>query len=123
MTETTQSPALSIQTTQLIAQVVSILGMLASGFGWLTPSQVATLSTNVLAAVGPIATIAGLGYSLFASRKNAVVTAVAALPEVRAVVTQPTAAGMELARNDNTPNNVVVNGSASAASTLGTPHT
>lgn len=119
MTDTTQGPALSIQTTQLIAQVVSIAGMLASGFGWLTPTQVAGLTTNILAAVGPIATIGGLIWSLVASRKSAVVSAVAAMPEVRAVVTQPTMAGIELARSDTTPSNVVVSGSAAAASTVG----
>lgn len=119
MTDTTQGPALSIQTTQLIAQIVSIAGMLASGFGWLTPTQVASLTTNILAAVGPLVTIGGLVWSFIASRKSAVVSAVAAMPEVKAVVTQPTMAGIELARSDTTPFNVVVSGSPGAASTAG----
>lgn len=109
MTDTTQAPTLSIQTTQLIAQIVSILGMLASTFGWLTPQQVAGLTTNILAAVGPVATIAGFALSLFASRKTAIVTAVASLKEVRAVITEPTIEGHELAGN-GTPSNVVVAG-------------
>lgn len=107
MTDVNQGPALSIQTSQLIAQVVSILGMLAAGFGWLTPTQVAGLSTNILAVAGPLATIGGIVWSFVASRKTAVVSAVAAMPEVRAVITEPTTAGRDLATN-GTPPNVVV---------------
>jgi len=102
------APALSIQTQQLIAQVISIAGMLAVGFGFMTSEQVAGLTTNILAVIGPLMTIGGLAYSLFTARKNAVVTAVAALPEVRAVVTENTPDGRTLAHSDNTPSNVVV---------------
>ena len=120
MVDETQGPALSIQTTQLIAQIVSIAGTLAAAFGILTPTQVAGITTNVMAVAGPLAALGGIIWSFVASRKNAVVTAVAAMPEVRAVVTQPTAAGLELARSDNTPSNVVVSGSAAANTTIGT---
>jgi hypothetical protein len=120
MVDENQGPALSIQTTQLIAQVVSIVGTLAAAFGILTPTQVAGITTNVMAIAGPLAALGGIIWSFVASRKTAVVSAVAAMPEVKAVVTEPTAAGVELARNGNTPNNVVVNGTAAAAGTLGT---
>jgi hypothetical protein len=102
------SSTLSVQTQQLIAQVISIGGMLAVGMGYLTSEQVAGLSTSILAIIGPIMTVVGIVYSLFASRKAAVVTAVASLPEVRAVVTENTVEGRDLAHSDNTPSNVVV---------------
>jgi hypothetical protein len=102
------APVLSIQTQQLIAQIISIVGMIAVGFGWLTADQVSSISTNILATIGPLMTLVGILYSLYAARKNAVVTAVAALPEVRAVVTEPTIEGRNLANSDGTPSNVVV---------------
>lgn len=110
MANGTPGPALSVQTQQLIAQVISIGGMLAAGMGWMTQDQVASLSTSILAVIGPIVTAGGILYSLFMSRKAAVVTAVAALPEVQKIVTENTIEGRELAHADNTPSNVVVGG-------------
>lgn len=107
MSNANEQPVLSVQTTQLIAQIISILGMLATTFGWLTPQQVSSLATNILAAIGPLATIGGFVWSVVSSRKQAIVSAVATMPEVRLVVTEPTAAGHELA-NGNTPSNVIV---------------
>lgn len=104
------SATMSIQTQQLVAQIISILGMVATSFGWLTSEQVASLSTNVLAVIGPLATIGGIIYSWLAARKSAVVSEVANLPEVKAVVTEPTREGLELSRSSATPNNVVVSG-------------
>lgn len=112
MANGTPGPALSIQTQQLIAQVISIAGMLAVGLGWLTSEQVAGLTTNTLAAIGPVMTLAGLVWSLISSRKAAIVTAVASLPEVQKVVTEPTSEGRSLANSDETPHNVVVGASS-----------
>jgi hypothetical protein len=103
-----QAPALSIQTQQLIAQVASIGGMLAVAMGWFTQEQVASLTTNVLAAIGPVMTAGGIIWSWWTSRKLAVVNAVAAMPEVRAVVTEPTVEGRNLANSDSTSSNVIV---------------
>jgi hypothetical protein len=98
----------SVQTSQLIAQIISIVGMVAVSFGWLSAEQVSSITTNILATIGPLMTLGGLAYSLYSARKNAVVTAVAAMPEVRAVVTENNQAGRDLAHSDNTPSNVVV---------------
>lgn len=109
-----QEPAMSIQTQQLVASVVSMLGIAASMLGWLSPEQVAGLTSNVLLAVGPLASIGGFAVSYRASRKAALVTAVAQLPEVKAVVTENTVDGVTLAHSEATPSNVVVNGAADA---------
>jgi hypothetical protein len=95
------------QNTQLIAQVLSIAGMFATTLGWLTPTQVVGITTNVLAAIGPLATLGGIVWSLLASRKKSIVAEVAALPEVKAVQLENTAAGREL--EAATPSNVSVN--------------
>lgn len=108
MANGTSVPALSVQTNQLIAQIISIVGMVAVSFGWLTADQVSSITTNFLATIGPLMTLSGILYSLYAARKNAVVSAVASLPEVRAVLTEPTVDGRSLAHSDATPSNVVV---------------
>jgi hypothetical protein len=99
---------LSQQNQQLIAQIVSIIGMVAATLGWAPADKIQGITTNILAGIGPIATAVGLIWSLFASRKNAIVSEVAAMPEVRAVVTEPTHEGRELANSSATPSNVVV---------------
>lgn len=108
MANGSSAPALSVQTNQLIAQIISIVGMVAVSFGWLTADQVSSISTNTFAIIGPVMTLGALAYSLYTARKNAVVSAVAALPEVRAVVTEPTIDGRNLANSADTPHNVIV---------------
>jgi hypothetical protein len=100
-------PAMSQQNTQLITQVVSIAGMLATSFGWLTPTQVAGITTNVLAIVGPLMTLSGIVWSLLASRKNAIVAEAATIPGVKNIQLTNTTAGHEL--EQVTPANVTVN--------------
>ena len=101
-------PALSQQNQQLIAQMISIFGMVAATLGWAPAETIQGITTNLLAGIGPIATAVGLIWSLLASRKNSIVSEVAAMPEVRAVVTEPTHEGRELANSNATPSNVVV---------------
>lgn len=104
----TATPGLSQQNQQLIAQIISIIGMVAATLGWAPADKIQGITTNILAGIGPIATAGGMIWSLLASRKTSIVSEVAAMPEVRAVVTEPTVAGHELANSNATPSNVIV---------------
>lgn len=109
-----RDPALSIQTQQLIAQTISVIGTIAAAKGWLSKEQAADITTYALQAMGPMAMLGGVALSWLASRKSVIVTAVASLPEVKAVVTENTVDGVTLAHSEATPSNVVVNGASDA---------
>jgi hypothetical protein len=96
------------QQTALAQQILSIVGMVFTTLGWTTPSEVATWSTTILQFLGPAMTLGGLIYAAITTRKSALVSQVASMPEVRAVITTPTAAGHDLANSTATPSNVVV---------------
>lgn len=96
------------QQTALVQQILSIIGMVLTTLGWSTPAEVATWTTTIMQAIGPMAALGGLVWSVITTRKSAIVTQVASLPEVRAVITEPTPAGRNLANTDATPTNVVV---------------
>jgi len=94
------------QQTALVQQILTIAGTMVTFLGWGTAAEVATWTTVVMQAVGPVAALGGLIWSVIATRKVAIVSAVATLPGVYKVeVTDPA-----LARNDVTPANVTVPG-------------
>lgn len=96
------------QQTALVQQILTIVGTIVTAMGWGTASDVSTWITTIMQAIGPVAALGGLVWALITTRKTALVTAVASLPEVRAVVTEPTVEGRSLAGTDSTPLNVVV---------------
>jgi len=96
------------QQTALVQQILSIVGMVLTTLGWSTPTEVATWTTTIMQAIGPAMALGGLIYAALTTRKSAIVTQAASFPEVRAVITEPTVEGRNLANSDNTPGNVMV---------------
>jgi hypothetical protein len=80
--------------------------MVAGTLGWAPPETIAGLTTNILAAIGPITTAVGLIWSLLASRKASIVSEVAAMPEVKTIQLERTTEGRAL--ESVTPSNVAV---------------
>jgi len=94
------------QQVAFIQQILTIVGSVVTAMGWSTPAEVGTWITVIMQAVGPVAALGGLVWTVLTTRKAAIVTAVASMPEVYKVeVTDPT-----LARNDVTPVNVTIPG-------------
>lgn len=96
------------QQTALVQQILTIVGSIVSAMGWSTQTEVSTWITTIMQAVGPLAALGGLVWAVLTTRKTAIVTQVASMPEVRAVITEPTTDGRSLANTNSTPSNVVV---------------
>jgi hypothetical protein len=98
--------ALTPQTTALIQQILTIVGMVLTSFGWVSSTEWQGFMQNLSAAIGPMMALVGFIWSFVSNRTSAIVTQVANMPEVYKVEVNDPA----LARNDVTPPNVTTQG-------------
>lgn len=103
------------QTTELVRHLITAFGGVLAGWfaakGWLTSEQVMAI-INSPTFIGIVVTGIGMAWGVISRTKKNVVASVAALPEVKAVVTEASPAGGALA--NVTPDNVVVAGTPRA---------
>jgi len=83
----------------------------AAGRGWVDADLLTSL-LNSEVVIGALASIGMMVWSWLSGRKKSQVASVAAMPEVKAVVVEPTPAGAAIA--DRTPDNVVSAGTSAA---------
>jgi hypothetical protein len=97
---------LTPQTLALVQQILTIVGMVLTSFGWVSSTEWDGFMKALSGFLGPAMTLVGFVWAFISNRKSAIVSQVAAMPEVYKVeVTDPA-----LARNDVTPANVTVPG-------------
>lgn len=95
-------------TEALIQQILTIAGMVLVSFGWVSSDEWSGMVKTFSAMIGPVMAFGGVLWAFYSNRKNALVSKVASMPEVRAVITENTVAGHEMANTSSTPSNVVV---------------
>lgn len=90
----------------LLRQVLTAVGTIVGLIGWMNAGEIATWTDRIMQLAGTAAPLISIVWSILARSKTSMVTAVAKLPEVKAVQLEPTAEGQKL--NDNTPSNVKI---------------
>lgn len=90
----------------LLRHVLTLLGAVATAFGWLTPGEVTTWTNLIMQVGGPLLIAVGSVWGLFANTKASIVTSAAEMPEVKSIVLdKDEAATADL--EQVTPSNVV----------------
>lgn len=93
------------QILDLLRQILQVLGVVATSFGFLSGEEVATWTATIMKVAGPIAMIGAVIWGFLDNRKSALITDVANMDEVKSVTLEP-ASPATAALNEATPNNV-----------------
>ncbi len=70
----------------LVRQVIPFLAGMATGYGWLSPAEAASLSTLALSIAGPAFLIGSGIWSFIANSKKSILLSAGQMPEVQKVV-------------------------------------
>lgn len=103
----------------LLRQVLPVIGGIGVTLGWVTTDQVAAGTQFLLQIASPLAIIVGLTWSLIANMKSSILQSAAQMPDVRAIVMEPTPDGHALAAS--VPHENVVPAGKEATAAIKTP--